>query len=329
MNAKLRPLMFAAVLIPQDAPLAKRLEILGRHLSPKPGKSLEVEQTQLRDVAAVTKHPGKLYGTIRISPPKGQCFVVTTHIERPDITICQPTWVKWLLEDIDREKGTISWNIKTAPNDFGTPISWPTPYAIGKVLPLESQLHTKNGSPVFFKSCIAALERTNERPRKITLTTFDNKKWLIRFPEKDMPLPRLMTEDEVTALAKKAEEEAAAKKAAEAEQGGHGGGHEEGKAEPAPEPVKEEPEDPFNPKPKPAQIDAPEAWTINSRRGYHMNVGNFITDGSMPPGKKGSCRYAYDFVKGDYSRGHIECHDADQYSYIYVIVPCMAPIVPK
>ena len=76
-------------------------------------------------------------------------------------------------------------------------------------------------------------------------------------------------------------------------------------------------------------VDEREQWTMNSGRGYEMNVGNFISDGSMPPGKRGTCRYVYDAIPGDFSMGRLECHHTDQYLYVYLYLPCMGPIIPK
>lgn len=331
MSERIRQCLFAGALFQPNASLEKRLEILGRHLSVKPGKTIEIDRSYLRDVAPINKKPEKIYGTIQISPPKGSCFIITTHEERSDLEICKPTWVKWLLEDIDRNTGRISWTIKTGPDDFGTPVSWQTPYTIAKVIPLSGEFHKSNSSPVFFKTCVATQARDDGTPRKITLTTFDNKKWLIRFPDKDVPLPAVMTEEEAYAIEQKAlAEEAAKKKEAEGGHGGgHGGEHEEKKEPPPEEAPKAPPVNPDEPPRKVAEKDAAEAWTINTRRGFEMNVGNFISDGSMPPGKKGTCRYSYDFIPGDFSRGRVECHNADQFLYMYVVLPCMETIIPS
>ncbi len=324
MNGRLKGLLLATGLIPPNAPLSKRMDLLSAHIFPKPGSMIEIDRSLLTGEAVTTKKPGQLFGWIKISPPKDQCFTVTMDPQKPDQLVCKPTKIKWYLEDIDKEKGTIAWTIKTSPEDFGTPITWQTPYVVAKVLPPTAEFHKENSTPVFFKSCVASLARADGSPRKITLNTFSNKPWLIRFPDDDSPIAQPKKEEPPPPEPKKessghgdahggghgdGHEE---KKEESEHSGGHGGGHGEAPAPPKPEEKKEE----------------PEAWTINSGRGFEMNVGNFVTSGSMPPGKQGSCRYVYDFPQGDFSRGRIECHHTDQYLYVYMIVPCIKHIIP-
>jgi hypothetical protein len=262
----------------------------------------------MRDQGAVTKDAGKLFGTIRISPPKGSCFTLTVDKSRPDQEICAPTSVKWRLEDVDRDTGTLSWNIRTGPNDFGTPVSWKIPYVIAKTMPPESKFYHWNSTPVFFKSCVPQTSNAEGRLRQIVLTKFDNSKWLIRFPDKDEPIPPPPPPPPPPT------EEPKKKKGGEhGEADAHGENKDADSKEPA----------------KPVMVDEREQWTMNSGRGYEMSVGNFISDGSMPPGKRGTCRYVYDSIPGDFSMGRLECHHTDQYLYVYLYLPCMGPIIPK
>jgi hypothetical protein len=324
--ARFKGLLLAAGIIPPNAPLAKRLEILSSHISPKPGSNIEIDKSLLNGEAITTKNPGKLFGWIKVSPPKGQCFIVTTNPERADQMVCKPTNLKWLLEEIDKEKGTVSWIVKTSEEDFGTPISWQTPYVVAKVLPPSAEFHKENSTPIFFKSCIASLGRTDGSPRKITLTTFNNKPWIVKFPEEDAVIAPPKKDETPPPETKKENSGHGGGHEEKQEESGHGGGHEEKKADDghggghgeAPPPPKTE-----------EKKEEPEAWTINTGRGFEMNVGNFITAGSMPPGKQGTCRYVYDYPPGNFSRGRIECHHTDQYLYVYMIVPCMKPIMPE
>jgi hypothetical protein len=311
-----KSLLFAASVMPSNAPLAERLRILEVYLDPKPGAMITIDQQQLRDQGPVAKDPGKLFGTIRITPPKGTCFTITVDKSRPDQEICQPTSVKWRLEDLDRETGTITWHIKTGSMDFGTPVRWTAPYVIARTMPPDSEFYHYNSTPIFFKSCVPQKANAEGRLRQIVLTKFDNTNWIIRFPEKDVPIPPPEPPLPVVEEPKKK------KSGAQGDAEDHG--------------EKKEADGPGD-KPAVARgmikiediVDNREQWTINTGRGYEMNVGNFISDGSMPPGKRGTCRYVYDYLPGDFSMGRLECHHTDQYLYVYMFLPCMGPIIPK
>jgi hypothetical protein len=289
-------------IMPPNAPLKERVEILKKFFSPAPGSVVEVDQAQVRDKGSVAKDPGKLYGIINVKPPKGSCFTVTLDPGRPDVEVCKPTALKFYLQELDRQTTSIQWIVKTGPGDFGTPVKWTTPYTIAKTLPTETDFYQMNSRPVFFKSCVAQTAKENGRSRQIVLTKFDNTKWYLRFPEIDEPIKKEEAPKEPDAEPKK--------ESAPAEHGA--------------ENVKKEAEA------KPPEIKpAPEQWSMNSGRGYEMNVGNLITDGSMPPGKLGTCRYVYDATPGDYSIGKVECHHTDQYLYVFLHLKCMDGIRPK
>jgi hypothetical protein len=302
-----RSLLFAAAIIPKDAPLAERIRVLESFLEPKPGSLITIDQKQLRDQGPITKDAGKLFGTIRVSPPKGTCFILTKNKSIHDENICKPTSVKWHLEDLDKESGTLSWSLRTGPQDFGTPIYWKAPYVIAKTMPPESDFYKWNSTPVFFKSCVPQRASRDGRKRQIVLTKFDNSQWIIRFPDQDTPIP---PSEPLSAIAD-AKEPKEAKESKEAET-------HESKPKTANGPIKVD-----------DIVANREPWTINTGRGYEMNVENFISDGSMPPGKKGTCRYVYDYIPGDFSMGRLECHHTDQYLYVYMFLPCMEPIRPK
>ena len=318
--------LLAAAFIPHDAPLTQRIEILGKYLTPNPSKLAEIDAAQMRDQGPVAKDPGKLFGLIRVSPPKGQCFTITTAKAKRDVEVCKPTSIPWQLEDLDFEKSSFTWTIRTSPNDYGTPVTWKTPYTIAKIMPIGVDFYKYNSTPVFFKSCVPTKATTEGMPRKITLTQFNNKKWLIRFPDTDTILapPTPTPESDPTSdPKKKAEGEGHGEKKAEGE--GHGDKKTEGEGE-GEGPGEKKAEN--APKPK-EPVAEPEQWTMNTGRAFEMSVGNLVTEGSMPPGNKGTCRYVYDYYPGDTSLGRIECHHANELLYFYAFLRCMAPIIPK
>jgi hypothetical protein len=340
---KSRPfsLLFAAALFPSNAPLDKRLAVLSRHFEPKPGTLSEIDRATIRDKMVSAKHLGKFGGAIKVTPPKGSCFTITTSPERADVRVCRETQVKWSLDDIDLTTGTVAWKVRTGPDDFGTPIGWKVPYVIAKVLPPEAEFFKENSTPVYFKSCVATVGDKKLNPRKITLTKFDNSKWVIRFPDQDEQMKSLNESrpGEVWGDAYKAKKDDTQKSAAPVaadphaspDAGGHGG-----------EAPKEAPKDAGHgnanagghgaeaaaPPPEAPKEDL-EPWTIDAGRTFEMSVENFITDSSMPPGRKGSCRYVFDHVPGNLERGRIECHDTGEYRYVYAFLPCMGALAPS
>jgi hypothetical protein len=159
---------------------------------------------------------------------------------------------------------------------------------------------------------------------------FNNKKWIFKFPDEDTPIssPTKTPSDSSNEAKSDGSPKADGHQTAGAEsshggqqdpakettaQDSHGGGHGDSSATASHDSKKE-------------LVEPTEPWTMNSGRGYEMNVGNFITDGSMPPGKKGTCRYSYDYPPGKKSRGRIECHHSDQFLYVYAVVPCFQNI---
>lgn len=318
MRGKCSQVLFAAALFPANAPLAKRVETLNKYFDPKPGSFSEIDAATIRDRMVSAKSLGKFGGSINVKPPKGTCFSIKRSSERPNIKICRETPVHWALDDVNLETGTVEWVIQTGPEDFGTPVSWKVPYVIAKVLPPEAEFFKENSTPIYFKSCIASHGDSKLNPRKITLTKFDNTKWVIRFPEKDNPIGSINQSrpgevwgenykpkkddskkaDEVTPSESKAESNVTA------------------------------------PAEQAAATDVPpkddmEPWTIDAGRTFEMSVENFISDISMPPGRKGDCRYVFDHIPGNLERGRIECHDTGQYRYVYAFLPCMGALAPS
>ena len=298
MTLRRHRLLLAMALFPPETPLSARLEHLRKHFEPNPGQMSEIDPATLRDRAISARHLGKFGGSIKVKPPKGQCFTITTSRERADLEVCRETQVKWALDDIDTETGTVSWTVKTGPGDFGTPVSWKVPYTIAKVLQPEAEFFKANSTPVYFKSCVASIGDNDVNPRKITLTKFDNSKWVIRFPEKDQRMKTLnenrpeevwgQNEKPKTEEEKKAEKKAP--DAGDAHGGGHGeapkaeaqgGGHGEAPKEETHggghgEAPKEEGHGDGHastppPAPEPPKEDL-EPWTIDAGRAFEMSV---------------------------------------------------------
>lgn len=307
--------LYAATLLTGEVPLDQRVSVLSKHLSPKPGEMLILDEHVSKEYALKDKNQGRLYGYIEITPPKGSCFTVTQSNDRPDVEVCKKTKLRWHLYELERHSSTVSWRIKTGPGDFGTEVTWRTPYTVAKVIRAGVEFGEANAQPMFVRTCNAiAADPAAGTGRRIKLSMFNGEEWLFRFPTKDEPLPPY----EPPAPPPPPEEK---KKG-----GGHGeeakkeeGGGEHGDAKPAPPPA------PPAPPPPP-----PEAWTLSTRRGFVMDVSNVIAAGlTTAPSTKGKCRYQYDGVIGNDDTGRIECHYGDRFLYFYSPLPCLKYIKPK
>lgn len=297
--------LYGAALIVGDLPLDERVKRLSKHLSPKPGSDIFVDEYSTKEFGPKDRERGLLYGIIEVNPPKGTCFTVSTSPDRGDIEVCKKTPLRWRLQDLDRHTGKLTWTIKTGPGDFGTPVEWQSNYIIAKVIPIAKDFGEAGSTPVFIRTCKAIDGDANVgMGRRIELELFSGKKWLIRFPESDKIIPMPTPPPTPPPADEK-----------KAEHGEHGGGGEHGgegehgapKATPSPTPV-----------PPP-----PEAWTLSSRRGFEMDVSGLLTGISSPPGTKGKCRYQYEGVVGDPNSGRIECHYSDEFTYFYAPIPCI------
>lgn len=339
MTSRRAGFFLAAALFPSNTPLTKRIDVLSRHFNPKPGQLSEIDQTTLRDRLSTTKDVGKFGAAIKVSPPKGSCLTITTATDRNDMRICRDTFVKWSLDDINPETGTINWMVKTGSDDSGTPLSWKVPYVIAKVLPPEAEFFKNNSKPVYFKSCIASHGDKKLIPRKVTLTKFDNSKWVIRFPEKDVRNTSISQRrpGEVwgeTYKPKKTETKEPGSNAATAANSATLPEQQDSASKQPPGTPDTQSAASGGSESPPAAVSTestqgePEPWTIDAGRAFEMSVENFISDVSMPPGRKGLCRYVFDHVPGNFDRGRIECHDTGQYRYVYAFLPCLGVLAP-
>ena len=303
-------LIYGAALITGDLPLKDRLTLLSKHFTPKPGAEIAVDEYAAKEFGAKDRDRGLLYGIIEVSPPKGTCFTISTSEDRGDIEVCKKTPLRWRMQDLDRLTGKLIWKIKTGPGDFGTPVEWRTNYIIAKVIPSSKDFGEADSTPIFIRSCRAiAADPSVGMGRRIELDLFSGKKWLIRFPERDEIIPTPPPPATPPPIEDK-------KKPAHGEGKGEGEGEGE-HAAPTPTP---------EPTPKPP---APEAWTLSTRRGFEMDVSGFLTGVSTPPGTKGKCRYQYDGAIGDFSSGRMECHYSDEFTYVYMPLPCIKYLQKK
>jgi hypothetical protein len=300
-------LFLGAALIQGDLALDKRIDVLGKYLTPKPGEELRLDEFAEKEYGKRDKNRGVIYGMIEVAPPKGHCFNVTTSPDKPDIEVCKKTKLKWSLNELDRHTGRLKWLVQTGKGDFGTPIEWKTKYIIAKYIPSKYKFNEANSTPVFIKSCDAvAADPENFTGRRINLSLLAGETWILRFPDVDKPIPP-----------PEAAKPAVVEEKKPAPEGGGQGEKTEG--------TEKKPSAKLAPPP----VEPPEAWTLSTRRGFEMDVSNVIVGTATAPNTKGKCRYQYDRVIGNFDTGVIECHYGDYFLYLYSPIPCLKYIMPK
>jgi hypothetical protein len=130
----------ALLLLGDGLPLSKRHQALKPLFDPPPGELVVLDPKEVRDYGPASRtkaSPSKLRGHIRVKPPKGQCLTVRKSPEDGDNIICKPQNLTFTLGEIDRA-GRLTWTVITGEGDFGTELSWQTPYRLAIVERMET-----------------------------------------------------------------------------------------------------------------------------------------------------------------------------------------------
>ncbi|MDA9951778.1 hypothetical protein N9D31_04280, partial [Oligoflexaceae bacterium] len=244
--------------------------------------------------------PMQIQGSITVRPPKGHCFTVQTHNSLTDVYVCEEQNISFNASMLDWS-GSLKMTIKTGPADLGHQYVWPSPYRRAQTIKMgERPKHLYDGELIL--KCEAFTEAGD---RRLVLTLLKDKKWVIRFPKKDVykkpPLrgdTRFLSSSESESLEKKGLGELGTalpdyKRAlANAKKG---------------EPV--------------------ETYWMNDEEGaYTMAAENFSTADS-PAGSKGECLYKYQGAYRDSYSGWIECRHSDRHDVIYAPLTCSNQIL--
>ena len=326
------PMALAAVIFGEGIPHAKRLESLTPHFDPPPGSVVVLDAPEMRDYghgSRVAVDPGKLRGHIKVKPPRGQCFTLRGSAEIPDESICKPRDLVFTIEDIDRA-GRLHWTVMTGEGDFGTDLTWKTPYRLAIVEPSTS----KPEDPPqyrFVEKC--DVDRDTSLGRRVRIRLFGGQEWSMRLPEEDAllpqpdPIPNLYIEVGRPKGGISADSEAPKKAQGDAPQSeGHGeaskaeghnaeAGHGEKGAAVAPEIPKAD--DP---------LEDRKNWSIPMRDSYALDGSLFSTGIPVHRGVQGKCRYSFLGPDDDPNTGRVECHDLPGFRMLLVPLTCMAKL---
>ena len=317
-----------------DLPMADRVRLLSPYFTPPPGNEIMIADTERLNHQHRVPH-GQLRGSIEVRPPKGVCFTIRRRLAVEDTVVCKPTTLAFTLNDLSRT-GTVAWTVSTGDGDFGSDLTWRTPYrlAIGTA---SSGVDSDVPRYFFIADCRRA--PTELDPRRLRITLVSGETWTISFPSKDELLPQpdpapnlgsgLNVPSPQAALKPKAAApapegghgEAKAEGHGEAKAEGHGDGHSTGHGE-----AKDE-----KPAKKPDIDDFEDriVWAVGRRDAFHLKSDAVRFGLPRPPGSRGECRYTFSGPADDPQTGRLECHDTDGYKAILIPLTCLRELAPR
>lgn len=335
-------LVAAAALFGRQTPEAERQLKLSTHFEPRPGQTLALDRlSELENKV----EPAKMKGTIWVSPPKGQCLIVRTDLQKRDQRICKKSPVSWTIDDLTA-LGHFKMKILIEEDwDDGTWLTWNTNFRMGNFVDAGDK-DTGNFSDILLRSCTAT---EVDGDRSVVLDTFEGRRFRFTLPDVDTPvravdpsMPNLIVNIDSkknadgTTIDKKAEEEKKAKEEEAAKQG-KGGAHGEAKAPEHP-PEEASSGNKEGAKPNGGSVlgallskgykteEVQEVkFRLPVRGSYKMESGLFTETGS-PKGMNGECRYMFKNAPSDPKSGAIECHDTDTLDKVYVHVTCFSQL---
>ncbi|MFK7823068.1 MAG: hypothetical protein AB8G05_02865 [Oligoflexales bacterium] len=292
-----------STLFDDSLPREARQRKLAPYFEPSFSELVHLDPHDQRERKYLNK-PHLMKGYITVKPPKGFCFTIRVDQDRPDYRICSNKKVPFKLADINGQ-GEIKWTVITSPGDFGTLVSWNTPYRVGRVVD-QSMKWPGPSRDIIIKSC--KVVKKSKIDRRVILSFFYKGDWTIRIPAQDRlvaqpkrPKPNLYVQQSefassfakiAKAKAKQEQEEATGSKIPAAD------GEED-----------------------PNIIET--SWQMHPRNSFSLPTNNVILGSDSPQGSKGKCQYRTSGYKIDPSSGVLECHSTGPYQWVYVPLPCI------
>ena len=265
----------------------ERISILSKYFSPDP-----------RDIITIafnsSENKGKKRlekaGRITVNPPKGYCFNITISKAQPDIYVCKRTLIKFKLKHV-RGDGTFSWMVSSGELDFGTDISWQTPYRYGEVKE-EFDDDKSKPVPVLVTSCE---RKAHEENTEITLKTIDDLFFKIDIPSKRIPA-KLRCGDVNTYLKRGRFNQVIIKDPSKIRIG------------------------------KGAKMEeirrCAAKWRTDYKNSFSLPASRFVQKFGFRT-NKGICRYSFQGFAPDPKSAVIECHDVENYKFVYLPMTCL------
>ncbi|MDD9949994.1 MAG: hypothetical protein OXT67_00365 [Zetaproteobacteria bacterium] len=170
----------STTLFPPHTSTEERRKALAPFFDPAPGSVVTLSRKYVKNHDE-KKHLYQMPGFITVTPPPGQCFVLATEAKARDKKVCHKQTLRFKLGDIT-VRGEIEWLVRTSPTDFGTKLTWHTPYRAGR------KKHTVQGGRqkvdyFYVKGCSILKNSFGERLIEIHL--FQEKGWQVRLPNQE------------------------------------------------------------------------------------------------------------------------------------------------
>ena len=311
---------------PKTMPEAERVKRLAPHFDPPPTELLKLDPLEL--VNMDKKRPFSARGFIKVTPPVGQCWIITKKQSKQDKRICQASVVSFELNDVQKN-GILSWEISTGPSDMGTKISWQTPYRVARIIP-QGGLFTEAPQSVPLLSCKRKTSINGQR--QIVLKTGFGETWSITFPEKDDKLPEPKPEPNLYHTYGTSSGSAFQKKSVKGTKIDNTDYYRDVVVDPDDVEANNE----ANTKKEKVGLsrvlkggDKRTYYTYSfGTKGAYVMPSDAFTNLGSPRGLLGKCRYKYVGAKQDPASGVIDCYLTDTYDSVVMPLSCSAPYEP-
>jgi len=288
---RLHSLLCLAILIAPSMSLALP------KFSPELNSSIQVDTlaTYNRNVTKPLNLRGQIIVTLPKTPKgkKKQCWIITKHIELPDILVCQTMTIFFSLKEIS-SGGYLRWKIKENRMDAKTQkISWSSPYRVAEFI--GASLKTPRWIPIRLCEALPG-------SHKILLHPFLAKSpWTFSVPEKHELWPQLAEPPNLYYHSLPLESLKPGEKVD----------------------LSNLPE-PYN-IPRIYRSDKVTAhWAIPRRDAFRTTSDAFMVESNQAPAA-GECRYHLKDAQDNPNDGWIECHNGFDYEVVKVNISCIEP----
>jgi hypothetical protein len=304
MNAIASSAVFVAALYGAGATEGDRKKALAPYFAPKPGETIVIQPEETIG-GKRPRAPYQIESEITIEPPKGYCFTITKAPDQNDIRLCKRGTIKFRVGDL-LPNGKLEWMVSTGDGEAPTRLTWDTLIRQGRVV--DSGMEWPGPSRiVYVYGCNA--QDTFEYGRRIYLRLLSGERWVVMLPKVDLPMPQPPEPANLYIGV-----DMAVKKGVTVED------------------VKETtysmPARLVYPKDAAQQKEGKwvPTWQTHPRNAYTMSADGFVPEGSLTPGMRGKCAYKYADFPGDPAMGLLECHDVQDYKWIYLPLACISDL---
>jgi len=285
-----------------DIPAIEKQKKLAPFFNPEPGRMVVLSSNDFQN--RNDKEEQTLQrGFIEVTAPAKSCISIHSEMKTKDIKVCNGKTQKlpFYLQDLD-DFGRIYLEAFTSENDFGTKLSWQSPYRRAWVVD-EFDAWPGPSRAIYVENCQMAV---NNEKREIKITTLNDKTWVLKLPKNDTPskpeyyhyyleadgTETLLGENYLEQYKKKLGEEPPTKGKKSASE---------------------------------VKMRTDRKWMTDWYKTYEI-PGTLFYDGlppfAMSPGK---CRYGYHSHPIDRNIGVLECHGLGRFKWLLAPLSCIKP----